>query len=79
MKDTITVFTLSISLAMLVTSHVTTVYGLLLRPPRWRAVMVLLFPPLAPMWAWKERMFVRSVSFVLASVGYAMGVALHMN
>ena len=50
------VVTLIVAFALLVTAHVAITYGLAWRPPRWRAAAAFVIAPLAPYWAWRERM-----------------------
>ena len=69
-KDALVVILLSASLATAVTAHLATVYGLLHRAPRWRALVALVVPIAAPFWARKEGMHVRASAFVLGTVGY---------
>lgn len=63
---------LSLGLALLITSHVSTAYGLLWRPRQWRALVALLLPVMVPVWAFQERMFARGVGFVLGATLYAL-------
>jgi hypothetical protein len=65
-KDLIVVATLVLAFASLLTAHVTIAYGLARRPPRWRALAALFVPPMAPLWAWRERMRVRTIVWVAA-------------
>jgi hypothetical protein len=60
-KDLIVVATLVIAMASFLTAHVAITYGLAWRPPRWRALGALFVPPLAPLWAWREGMRVRTI------------------
>jgi hypothetical protein len=73
-KDLIVVATLVIALASLLTVHVTIAVGLAWRPPRWRALAALLVPPLAPLWAWRERMRVRTIVWVAALALYVVAI-----
>ena len=72
MRDSLTVAGLTLGLAALVTAHLSIVYGLLWRPPRWRAPVALFTVVPGPVWAWRERMHVRAVVFVLGAVAYAL-------
>ena len=72
MKDLIVVATLVISLALFITAHVTITYGLAFRHPRWRALVAFLVPPLAPFWAWRERMRIRASLWTAALVLYVI-------
>ena len=60
MKDIVVVALVALAFASLVTTHIAIVYGLARRAPRWRALLALAFPPVAPYWAWRERMRARA-------------------
>ena len=81
MTDMILVATLVLALALLITAHVAIAYGLLWKTPRWRAPLALLVAPLAPYWAWRERMRVRACVWAAALLlyGIASTVALLTN
>jgi hypothetical protein len=72
MTDAVVVGALVLSFALLVTMHVAICAGLLARPPRWRAPLALVVPPLAPYWAAQERMRVRAGVWVACVVVYAV-------
>lgn len=72
MRDALVTLGLSFGLALLVTGHASTAYGLLWRPRRWRGLVVLLLPIMAPIWAFQERMFVRAAAVVLGALLYAL-------
>lgn len=72
MADVVVVLALALSQATLVTAHAATVYGLALRPPRWRALATLVAPPLGPYWAWREGMKLRGAAPVVALVVYVI-------
>ena len=72
MKDLIVVATLVISLALFITAHVTITYGLAFRQPRWRAPAAFFVPPLAPFWAWRERMRIRAGIWMASLVLYVI-------
>jgi hypothetical protein len=57
--DLVVVILCVIAFAGWVTLHVLLALGLARRPPRWRALVGLVVIPLAPWWAWQERMRVR--------------------
>jgi hypothetical protein len=71
-KDMLVVGTLVLSFAMFVTAHVAIAYGLAWREPRWRAIAAFVVVPLAPYWAWRERMRVRSGLWVAALALYVI-------
>ena len=69
-KDIVVVVSMNAGLAALVTAHLATVYGLLFRPPRWRAAAAFALPVLSPVFAFGEKMRVRGVGFVLGALVY---------
>lgn len=55
MKDIVVVGVLIVAFATLVTVHIALAWRLVLRTrPRWRGVLALFVPPLAPIWAFRE-------------------------
>jgi hypothetical protein len=70
LKDMILVAAVVLAFAFLVTAHVAIAVGLLGRAPRWRAPVALAVPPLAPYWAWRERMRVRAGLWAAGLVVY---------
>ena len=72
MTDLVVFIAMITTFALTLTTHVTIAIGLLWRKPRWRALVALLVAPLAPYWAWKERMRVRAVVWVLGVAGYVV-------
>jgi uncharacterized membrane protein YphA (DoxX/SURF4 family) len=72
--DPLRLVLLAVAFGALVTAHVALVFGLAARPPRWRALVALVVPPLAPYWGWQERHRVASTTWMAALVAY--GVAL---
>jgi hypothetical protein len=58
------------SFALLVTMHVAIAAGLTLKPPRWRGLLALLVPPLAPYWGMRERMRRRTSLWVGSLIVY---------
>jgi hypothetical protein len=71
-RDALVTLGLSLGLALLVTGLLSTAYGLLWRPRPWRAPLLLLLPIMAPIWAFQERMFLRSAAVVLGALLYAL-------
>jgi hypothetical protein len=61
---------LVLAFAALVTAHLTLVIGLAGRPPRWRAAVALVAPPLAPYWGAKEHFRIRSIAWIASAVFY---------
>ena len=76
MKDMVVVGTLVAACALFLTSHVAITYGLAWRPPRWRAAVGFFIAPLAPYWAWRERMRVRAGLWVVAVVLYVVATVV---
>jgi hypothetical protein len=70
-SDTLVMIALVVSFAALVTAHVAVVAGLAVREPRWRALVALAVPPLAPFWAIQSQCFVRSAAWVASAAAYA--------
>ena len=60
MKDLVVIVTLVLAFALFITAHVAIVYGLAVRPPRWRAAAALFVAPLAVYWAWRGQMRIRA-------------------
>jgi ABC-type uncharacterized transport system permease subunit len=48
--DLVVMASLIVAFALLVTMHAALVLRLLLREPRWRGLVALVLPPLAPYW-----------------------------
>ena len=74
MKDLFVVAALVISLAVFITAHVTITFGLAFRHPRSRALLAFFVAPLAPFWAWRERMRVRAGIWTAALVVYVVAM-----
>lgn len=70
MKDIILVALVVVSFAWLVTAHAAIVFGLVKKPPRWRAAVAFVVAPVAPYFAWREHMRVRTVLWILGVVLY---------
>jgi hypothetical protein len=70
-RDEIVAALLVVAFALLVTTHVVIVFGLSSVPPRWRAVVALVVPPLAPYWGWRW-MRRRSIVWILSAASYAV-------
>lgn len=70
MRDTVVVALLVVAFAWLATAHVTIVYGLARARPRWRALAALVVLPLAPYFAWREKMRTRAVLWAIGAVAY---------
>jgi hypothetical protein len=68
-RDEIVAGLLVLAFAVVVTSHVALVVGLAGRPPRWRALVALVVPPLAPYWGWNG-LRRRSVLWVVGAAAY---------
>jgi hypothetical protein len=65
-----------LAFALLVTAHLAIAVGLVTKTPRWRALVALVVPPLAPYWAWREHMRVRAGIWAAGLVLYAVARVL---
>ena len=72
MSDAFLFGALVLAFATAVTAHVSIVVGLASRLPRWRALAALLVAPLAPYWAFRERMRVRGGIWIFSVVAYTV-------
>lgn len=70
MTDLVIVALLIVAFAFVVTVHVAIAFALAKRAPRWRALLALVVPPLAPYWAWRERMRTRAAFWIGGAVVY---------
>jgi hypothetical protein len=70
-RDEIVAGLLVLAFAAVVTAHVTLVVGLAGRTPRWRALVALVVPPLAPYWGW-DGLRRRSVLWMVGAAAYAV-------
>lgn len=70
MKDTFVIVFAVLAFAVWLTAHVAITFGLARRQPRSRAAIAFVVPPLAPYWAFREGMRVRSIIWVAALVLY---------
>lgn len=73
--DAVIVATLVASFATLVTVHLSLIYSLLVRRPRWRAAAALLVPPLAPYFGLRARMLVRVAIWIVAVIAYGVSLS----
>lgn len=62
---------LSAAFGALVTAHVVLVADLATRKHRWRALLALCVPVLAPYWGFEARRYVWSALWTLAALVYA--------
>ena len=58
-----------------VASHTTIVVSLAMREPRVRGLWALVFPPLAPYFAWTSLMPRRTLAWLVSLLLYALAVA----
>jgi hypothetical protein len=70
-RDEIVAGALLLAFAVVVTAHLTLVAGLAWRAPRWRALVALVVPPLAPYWGW-DGLRQRSVVWLAAAAVYVV-------
>jgi hypothetical protein len=68
--DLLGMLVLSASFGSLVTAHVVLVAKLATQPPRWRALLALCLPPLAPYWGLEERRYTWSAVWIVAALVY---------
>jgi hypothetical protein len=66
----------AIALAVFVGAHLTLLVSLVRRRPRYRALVALVVPPLAPYWAWRGELRTRVYVWLAAVAVYAAGVAV---
>lgn len=71
-RDLAVFASLSILIGIAVTTHLTTIFGLAKRKPRWPALVAFLVPPAAPFLAARAGMWVRAVLGVASLVGYGI-------
>jgi hypothetical protein len=65
-----------LAFAFLVTAHLAIVVGLVAKTPKWRALVALVFAPLAPYWAWREHMRIRAGLWTAGLVIYVVALVL---
>jgi hypothetical protein len=61
---------------LLVTAHVALVVSLAFRPPRWRALLGCLVPPLVVYFGWRERLRVWAGVWLGSLAAYATALLL---
>jgi hypothetical protein len=77
LRDAIVLAMVIVGLASLVTTHLAIAWSLVERErPRWRGLVALVVPPLAPVWAWRAGLRARSGLWLASLVAYAVGRAL---
>ncbi len=70
MREILAVAAMLVAFAVLVTTHVTIVWALAFRAPRWRAIVATFLPPFAPWWAFREGLHARGVIWIVAMTFY---------
>ncbi len=65
--------------AVFVTIHFMLAIGLSRRAPRWRGPVALVVAPLAPWWAWRDKMRAGVVLWLVFAVAYFICVALALR
>jgi len=73
-RETLHFGVLVLAFAGLVTAHLALALGLSQRSPRWRGVVGLLLPPLAPWWGWRGEMRLRSGLWVASALIYVIAL-----
>jgi len=71
-RDLIIAVVAILSCALLFTAQISIIAALAVRPPRWRALAALLFPPLAPFWALREKLRGRAATWLVSALVYAV-------
>jgi hypothetical protein len=70
-RDELVAGLLVLVFAVVVTAHGTLVVSLARSRPRWRALVALVVPPLAPYWGWGS-MRRRSIVWIAGAAAYAV-------
>jgi hypothetical protein len=65
---------LAVALAVHVVAYAALLVGLARRQPRWRALVALAVPPMAPIWGWSA-MPRRARAWIIGLAAYAVAVA----
>jgi hypothetical protein len=63
----------SLALGLFATAHLALSALLFMRKPRWRGLLALFFPPLAPFWGWSEGLRLWSALWLFALLAYVAG------
>lgn len=63
---------LSVLVGIAVSTHLTTLFGLANRKPRWPALVAFFVPPAAPFFAARAGMWVRAILGVVSLIGYGV-------
>ena len=61
-----------VSCAAMLTAHVAIVIGLATKPPRTRALLALVLPPLGAYWAIREKQRIRGITWIVAALLYVI-------
>jgi hypothetical protein len=69
-------FALVVALLVFLGAHAALLVSLAARPPRYRALVALVVPPLAPYWAWRSALRTRVYVWLGSLALYAAGIAL---
>ena len=70
--DALNLLAAAVTFGLLVTAHVVLAASLALLKPRWRGLVALLVPPLAPYWGMEQRMRLRSALWLGAAAAYVV-------
>lgn len=68
--DVFVTVSIIVSFAALLTAHVASCAGLAARDPWWRGALALVFPLLAPVWAFREGMRGRAIVWTASGAAY---------
>jgi len=76
-RDAIVLAMVVVGLATLVTTHLAIAWSLVERErPRWRGLVTLVVPPLAPWWGWRAGLRARTGLWIASLLAYAVGRAM---
>jgi hypothetical protein len=73
-KDVLILASLVLAFATLVTVHVLLAALLTRTRPRWRGLVALMVPPLAPIWGYREGRRRTATLWVMAAVAYTIAL-----
>ena len=71
-RDLVVVVVAIVSCAFALLAHASIVAALATRSPKWRAAVALVVPPLAPYWAWREKLRGRTITWIASAIVYAI-------
>jgi hypothetical protein len=66
----------ALALVVFLAAHAASIVFLFSRPPRYRGLVALAVPPLAPYWTWRGGLHARVYVWLASLAVYAVGVAI---